>query len=33
MQLPLWRSANVEGGDAANADLLRHYQTRIPQLG
>ncbi|MFS8100757.1 SIS domain-containing protein [Lentzea alba] len=33
VQLPLWRSANVEGGDAANADLLRHYQTRIPQLG
>jgi uncharacterized phosphosugar-binding protein len=31
--LPLWRSANVEGGDAANADLLRRYQTRIPQLG
>jgi uncharacterized phosphosugar-binding protein len=33
VHLPLWRSANVEGGDAANADLLRHYQTRIPQLG
>ena len=33
VRLPLWRSANVEGGDAANADLLRHYQTRIPQLG
>ena len=32
VRLPLWRSANVEGGDAANADLLRRYQTRIPQL-
>ncbi|WP_367138014.1 SIS domain-containing protein [Saccharothrix sp. HUAS TT1] len=31
--LPLWRSANVEGGDTANADLLRKYQTRVPQLG
>ncbi|WP_083751613.1 SIS domain-containing protein [Saccharothrix sp. ALI-22-I] len=31
--LPLWRSANVEGGDAANAELLRKYQTRVPQLG
>ncbi|GAA0233618.1 SIS domain-containing protein [Saccharothrix mutabilis subsp. mutabilis] len=31
--LPLWRSANVEGGDAANSDLLRKYQSRIPQLG
>ena len=31
--LPLWRSANVEGGDAANADLLRKYQARVPQLG
>ncbi|WP_158848961.1 SIS domain-containing protein [Saccharothrix deserti] len=31
--LPLWRSANVEGGDKANADLLRKYQTRVPQLG
>ncbi|MBW4721191.1 SIS domain-containing protein [Saccharothrix obliqua] len=33
VDLPLWRSANVEGGDAANADLLRKYQARIPQLG
>ncbi|QFZ21994.1 SIS domain-containing protein [Saccharothrix syringae] len=31
--LPLWRSANVEGGDQANAELLRKYQTRVPQLG
>lgn len=33
VSLPLWRSANVEGGDAANSDLLRRYQARIPQLG
>ncbi|MEU4804524.1 SIS domain-containing protein [Actinosynnema sp. NPDC023587] len=33
VDLPLWRSANVEGGDAANSDLLRKYQARIPQLG
>ncbi|WP_433262424.1 SIS domain-containing protein [Actinosynnema sp. CS-041913] len=33
VSLPLWRSANVEGGDAANSDLLRKYQSRIPQLG
>ncbi|QTR02504.1 SIS domain-containing protein [Saccharothrix algeriensis] len=33
VELPLWRSANVEGGDAANAGLLRKYQTRVPQLG
>ncbi|MEU5695606.1 SIS domain-containing protein [Actinosynnema sp. NPDC020468] len=33
VQLPLWRSANVEGGDAANADLLRKYQARVPVLG
>ncbi len=33
VELPLWRSANVEGGDAANSDLLRKYQSRIPQLG
>ncbi|MEV0681501.1 SIS domain-containing protein [Actinosynnema sp. NPDC050436] len=33
VELPLWRSANVEGGDAANSDLLRKYQARIPELG
>lgn len=33
VSLPLWRSANVEGGDQANAELLRKYQTRVPQLG
>ncbi|SDC14321.1 sugar isomerase domain-containing protein [Actinokineospora iranica] len=31
--LPLWRSSNVEGGDAANAALLEKYGDRIPQLG
>ena len=31
--LPLWRSSNVPGGDAANADLLAHYTPRIPALG
>jgi uncharacterized phosphosugar-binding protein len=30
--LPLWRSSNVPGGDAANADLLAHYTPRIPTL-
>jgi uncharacterized phosphosugar-binding protein len=33
VHLPLWRSANTEGGDRSNAALLRRYQTRIPQLG
>ncbi|HEX4723967.1 MAG TPA: SIS domain-containing protein [Pseudonocardiaceae bacterium] len=31
--LPLWRSSNVPGGDAANTDLLAHYTPRIPALG
>ena len=30
--LPLWRSSNVEGGDAANAALLAQYQKRVPSL-
>jgi uncharacterized phosphosugar-binding protein len=30
--LPLWRSSNVPGGDAANAGLLAHYTPRIPAL-
>jgi uncharacterized phosphosugar-binding protein len=30
--LPLWRSSNVPGGDAANADLLARYQKRVPSL-
>ncbi|MBM7775219.1 putative phosphosugar-binding protein [Actinokineospora baliensis] len=33
VQLPLWRSSNVEGGDAANAGLLERYGERVPQLG
>ena len=33
VSLPLWRSSNVPGGDAANADLLAHYTPRIPALG
>jgi uncharacterized phosphosugar-binding protein len=32
-ELPLWRSSNVAGGDEANAELLRRYQARVPQLG
>jgi uncharacterized phosphosugar-binding protein len=31
--LPLWSSANVPGGDEANAALLRRYAGRIPELG
>jgi uncharacterized phosphosugar-binding protein len=30
--LPLWRSANVEGGDAANKALLAKYTPRIDEL-
>jgi len=30
--LPLWRSANVEGGDAANKALLARYTPRIDVL-
>jgi uncharacterized phosphosugar-binding protein len=30
--LPLWRSANVEGGDAANKALLAKYTPRVPEL-
>lgn len=30
--LPLWCSANVPGGDEANASLLRHYTERVPAL-
>ena len=33
VSLPLWRSSNVPGGDAANADLLAKYTPRIPTLG
>lgn len=30
--LPLWRSANVPGGDEANAGLLARYTPRVPAL-
>ncbi|SDY39541.1 Uncharacterized protein, contains SIS (Sugar ISomerase) phosphosugar binding domain [Amycolatopsis xylanica] len=32
VDVPLWRSSNVEGGDAANASLLSRYVPRIPAL-
>lgn len=32
IEIPLWRSSNVTGGDAANAALLARYQTRVPAL-
>lgn len=32
VELPLWRSSNVEGGDAANTALLAHYVPRVPAL-
>lgn len=32
-RLPLWRSSNMHGGDEANAGLLEHYRSRIPELG
>jgi uncharacterized phosphosugar-binding protein len=33
VDLPLWRSSNVPGGDDANATLFRRYAERIPELG
>ncbi|PRX92170.1 sugar isomerase domain-containing protein [Allonocardiopsis opalescens] len=33
LELPLWRSANVPGGDAANAALFAAYAPRVPELG
>ncbi|MFC7613987.1 sugar isomerase domain-containing protein [Actinokineospora soli] len=33
VELPRWRSSNVEGGDAANAALLDRYGPRVPHLG
>jgi uncharacterized phosphosugar-binding protein len=30
--LPLWRSGNMPGGDAANAALLDRYRPRVPML-
>jgi uncharacterized phosphosugar-binding protein len=32
VDVPLWRSSNVEGGDEANASLLAHYGKRVPAL-
>lgn len=32
VDVPLWRSSNVPGGDEANAALLARYQYRIPAL-
>jgi uncharacterized phosphosugar-binding protein len=32
-ELPLWHSANMPGGDEANAALLAHYRPRVPELG
>jgi uncharacterized phosphosugar-binding protein len=33
VEVPLWRSSNVAGGDEANAALLAHYLPRVPALG
>ncbi|SFA72323.1 Uncharacterized protein, contains SIS (Sugar ISomerase) phosphosugar binding domain [Amycolatopsis marina] len=33
LELPLWTSSNVPGGDERNADLLARYGPRIPELG
>ncbi|MQA96155.1 MAG: sugar isomerase domain-containing protein [Streptosporangiales bacterium] len=32
VKLPLWQSANVPGGDAANAGHMTRYRKRIPYL-
>lgn len=32
-ELPRWRSANVPGGDDANAGLFSRYGPRVPELG
>jgi uncharacterized phosphosugar-binding protein len=32
VSLPLWRSANVPGGDEANATLMAKYTPRVPTL-
>jgi len=32
VELPLWRSANIAGGDEANAALLARFAPRIPEL-
>lgn len=33
IDLPLWTSANVPGGDERNAELVARYAARIPELG
>ena len=33
LELPLWTSSNVPGGDERNAGLLARYGPRIPELG
>jgi uncharacterized phosphosugar-binding protein len=32
VELPLWRSSNVSGGDDANAGLMARYTPRVPAL-
>nr|BFE98541.1 hypothetical protein GCM10020241_02170 [Streptoalloteichus tenebrarius] len=32
VELPLWRSSNVVGNDDWNAELMRRYHDRVPQL-
>lgn len=32
VELPVWSSANTEGGDERNADLLAQYRPRVPLL-
>jgi uncharacterized phosphosugar-binding protein len=32
VDVPLWRSSNVEGGDEANKALLAKYEVRVPAL-
>lgn len=32
VRLPLWTSANVDGGEARNRELLDRYRKRIPML-
>jgi uncharacterized phosphosugar-binding protein len=32
VEVPLWRSSNVDGGDEANASMLAHYGAKVPAL-
>ncbi len=32
VDLPLWRSSNIGGGDLHNADLAERYRSRVPAL-